>query len=612
METYDDYVTEVSTAMLDGKSAFLVGAGISVNRNTWLPDWGGLIHELLKSIAGPKNDLETKYIHENYMQLLFNEVFLHLMSEVLGSAYVMDAIKKCYDITEYNRIHKFLAWSMLYFHSVVLTTNYDELIERAGGLKTKPVKLHGSLNMPESMRFTVNHIFSPLASEIRDSTAAKLKGRTLVVIGYRGADEFDVIPFLFEEANLLKFIWITHGDPEKDLAPETRKRLDKRGDPYFRANADDFLKAIYDSTREFVGNDEELDQWNQWEIGHPGKTEGWWKQGLASWEERIKEVHGSKVDLLWAKTLDYLRIYELNLNKVILRPAEDSYKLFLKNNLEPIYELETNLQLAYIQRITRTDESEYSKNKLVDSFKIIIKIVQNKLSRMEKTEDEYFRLQKLLARAHHELGIALQNQDHHPEANFHFDEAIRLRRLSNDPEVAYSIFLQFMNSAIAYRSEKIKDITEFIPKWRDSLLFELEQNAFLFRDSSEPENYSTTLHNLAYIYQFIAEEYERAKRLKDASKEYSHAIKMYENAKVIRERLRDPRRIAQSNVRIAECKLGLARCELVSARGFIDDANRLADEVEEHYQKIPQEKFRRDDLENIRSWIIKLNRQLND
>jgi len=484
MEINKDYVTEVSTAMLEGKAAFMVGAGISLNRNSWLPDWEGLIYELLKSVAGNDRNFELKYIHDDYMQLLFNEVFLHLMSETLGSGNVESAIKKCMDVTEYNLVHKFLAWSMLNFHCLVLTTNYDELIERAGNLKIKPVKLHGTLSKPESMRFTVNQIFSPLAPEIINSTAKKLNGRTLVVMGYRGADEFDVIPFLFDQSNLTKFnwkfIWITHGDPEKDLDSLTRKRLDERGEPYFKANADDFLKAVYDSTKELVGNDNELDQWDKWELGHSGKTKGWWKQALASWEECIKEAQKSDVDLLWAKILDYLRIYELNYNGIIRRPAEEAYECFLKTKPNTIQKIESKLQLAYIRRITRIDESEHYKTNLITSFQNIIKIIENEISALEKNDDNYFRLQKLQAKAHHELGVALQNQCLYSQANLNFNKAIKIRRLTDDPEVAYSIFLQFMNSVRAYRAKQIMDIKEFCPGWKKSLLCELRTSAQLF------------------------------------------------------------------------------------------------------------------------------------
>lgn len=608
MKIPDDYVTEVSTAMIEGRAAFMAGAGISLNRNSWLPDWESLIYSLLKIVAGSQRDFEIEYIRKKYMKLLFNEVFLNLMSEVLGSEHVMDAIRKCMDIAEYNRIHKFLAWSMLCARSLVVTTNYDELIERASGLKAEPIKLHGTLGIPESMRFTVNHIFSPLNPEVANSTAAKLKGRTLLVLGYRGADDFDVIPFLFDRANLNKFIWITHGEPDNDLDPHTRKRLDERGDPYFRTNADDFLKAVYDKTKRHLGGDEELDKWNQWELNHSARTHDWWKRELIFWGEHIKKASPEDVDFLWAKILDYLRMYKLNWGGDEQRPAEEAYERFLRTNPRTIRGLEASLQLAYIKRITRTDESDVTKKKLIEDFNNIINTILSKSNSSNITDDERRKLQRLLARSYHELGVALQNQGLYSEANSYLQKAISLRRLSKEPEVAYSIFLQFMNAVRAYRVKEIRTIDEFIPGWDRTLLFELLQNAFLFREVSEPEHYSTTLHNLAYVHQFLAAEKENDGLFDDANREYRRAIKMYERAKSIREQLHDPRRIAQSNVRIAECKLGLAehalkRHAFKTVCGFAEEASRLAKEVDIHYEEIPQESFRKEDLDNIRKNI---------
>ncbi|VVB63883.1 Uncharacterised protein [uncultured archaeon] len=271
------------------------------------------------------------------------------------------------------------------------------------------------------------------------------------------------------------------------------------------------------------------------------------------------------------------------------------------------------LELAFIKRVTRTDESHEVKNNLIKNFQTVIDKIESELSGSVRTEDERSKLQKLLARGYHELGVALQNQDQFFAANSYLEKAIGIRRLSENPEVAYSIFLQFMNATRAYRAKKIKAIDEFMPGWENSLSFELQQNAYLFREASEPENFSTTLHNLAYFHQFLATERENEGLFVEAHKEYQQAHQIYRNAKKIRERLRDPRRIAQSNVRIAECKLGLGRYAL--SRGalrtvceFVDEASKLAEEVEKHYEEIPQEKFRMDDLESIRKNIEQLKR----
>jgi tetratricopeptide (TPR) repeat protein len=537
MRTPDEYITEVSNDLLEGKVAFMAGAGISIGRNSWLPDWSGLVLSLLKIAAGPNRKFEISYIKKNYMQLLFNEVFLHLMAKSLGPAVVLDAIRKCMNITEYNLVHKFLAWSMLYSDSVVLTTNYDELIERAGDFRIKPFKLHGTLSEPKSMRFTIKQIFSPLNEAQVSKISPELNGRTLVVVGYRGADEFDVIPFLFGQTELHKIIWITHGNPEQDLDPHTKKRLDKSGFPYFKYNSDDFLKSVYERTKHSLQCDDELDQWL---IAQKGKTEGWWKKELATWGKQVNQTKRSDMEFLWAQILDYLRIYKLERKGgEIRRPAEEAYNLFLELNPGNIRELEAQLQLAYIERITRTDESDDAKAELIKTFHNLINIIKIKL---ETNETERAELTKLLARAYHELAIALQNQDQYSDANTYFENAIDLRSSQNDPEVAYSIFQQFFNYRLAYRARKISNIDDLIPGWKDRLIIELQKNAMIFKDTSDPDHYSTTLHNLAFVHQFLAEESESAKRFEEAKNEYLRANRIYENAKITREKLRDPKK----------------------------------------------------------------------
>lgn len=313
------------------------------------------------------------------------------------------------------------------------------------------------------------------------------------------------------------------------------------------------------------------------------------------------------MEFLRAQILDYLRIYKLEQKGgEIRRPAGEAYNRFLEFNPGSIRELEAQLQLAYIKRITRTDESDEAKAQLIKTFHNLINIIKSKLEANETAIPE---LTKLLARAYHELAIALQNQDQYSDANTYFENAIDLRSSQNDPEVAYSIFQQFFNYRFAYRARKISNIDDLMPGWKDRLIIELQKNAMIFKEASDPDHYSTTLHNLAFVHQFLAEESESAKRFEEAKNEYIRANRIYENAKITREKLRDPRRIAQSNVRIAECKLGQARYELRIAYDLAEEADKLANDVKYHYKKIPQEKFRIEDLISIINNSRKIKRK---
>ena len=100
---------------------------------------------------------------------------------------------------------------------------------------------------------------------------------------------------------------------------------------------------------------------------------------------------------------------------------------------------------------------------------------------------------------------------------------------------------------------------------------------------------------------------------RQAAEKFAQSWDIYDRAMTIREQLRDKRMIAQSKVRVAQCKLGLARisCEngnSEKAKKLIDDAEELADAVEDIYKSIPQEKFRQTDVEKILEEANRLKR----
>lgn len=606
MSEHQKYLSEVCEALTDRRAAFMVGAGISVGRQSWLPSWNKLVYSLLQIIGGPDGMPEVKYITKQHMKLLFNEVFLQRMVQAVGLKRTAEALRICMDTGSYSAIHKFLAWSMQEFDATVFTTNYDELIERASGGKAIPEKFHGTLSNLEKARFTIKQIFAPLDRTVAKSAAPKLEGRTLVVIGYRGTDEFDVVPFLFEQAKPRKFIWVTHSAAD-GLDPAVKRRLDERRDPYFQTDADKFLRAVYEQIKQYTRADDELDRW---QARHHSTRKAWWLPGLQSWGERLKEERRSNVDFLWAQILDYLRIYRLKDDSgVVRRPAEDAYERFLQSKPTPIRAIEASVQLAYIRRTTETIASK----DLLVNFQTVIAHIWEELDNA-KSDRERSTLQGLLARAYHQFGIALQNVGAHLQAHLTLEKAAHFRRFVGDRERAYTIFQQFMNGREFYR-KRLGSVDEFAPRgWRNWLPSWLGKCALLFKESHEPEHYGNTLHNLAFVHQFLAEEHEEAGRFEQACDQFSLSLKLCEGAKGVRERLRDPRMIAQSEVRIAECKLGLARdaCRRKKknlARTLVEEAAKLAGIVDSRYAEMPQETFRREAIVRIRQEAEQLRQQ---
>jgi tetratricopeptide (TPR) repeat protein len=604
MNNQRSIVSEISKELRKGEVAFLVGAGISTGRQSWLPLWGDLVLSLLEVVAGEESRNQVKYV-EPHMGLLFNEVILHLMVQVIGLDDTVEVIKACMDTNSYSAIHKFLAWSTEKFGNVVLTPNYDELIEKAAEAtgwrhsKDLLLKLHGTLSDIKNARFTVDRIFAPLEKSLAQRAVNMLKGRIVVVAGYRGADEFDIIPLLFE-ASPREIIWLAHGEIDRSV----RERLDDKRYRYFeKVDVDEIFKKVYEETKQGKA-DPELDAWRP---RHPGNQKDWWKPKLERWGDDLWRRSENEVRFLWARILDYLRIYRVLDNGIQHKPAEEAYERFLRGSPDPVLDLEARTRLAYIRRTTGTG-----------SLKEIYDVIASIKSTLDETRDrsKRERLQRLLGWALHEYGTALQNSGEHVRAKLVLEEATKLRALIGDLELAYSLFQQFMNATRAVVNVRGSHVDDFAPTgWRGWLIKELERYANRFKETSQPEHHGQTLHNIGFIHQFLAEEFEELKDFNKAKEEYNEALKAYREAQRIRERLRDPRMIAQSKVRIAQCDLGLAQLAYQSgnkerAKTLIEKAKQLASQVKGLYELIPQEPFRLRDVEGILERASRLEHDL--
>ncbi|HIE14769.1 TPA: hypothetical protein EYP70_05800 [Candidatus Bathyarchaeota archaeon] len=602
----EQLTTEVAKELQESQVAFLVGAGISADRQSWIPLWGELVSSLLWVIAGDEGRDEVQYV-ERLMGLLFNEVIFHLMTQIIGLNKTAEALKACMNTDSYSAIHKFLAWVIKEFKCPVLTTNYDELIEEAAGWRQDDlnkfndllIKLHGTLSKVEKARFTINQIFAPLEDNLKEKAVNALNDRVVVVAGYQGLDEFDVIPVLFDEAHPRTILWLIHSK----IDPTIKEKLDERNYKYFRVDADEFFRKVYKKVEQGK-SESELDNWR---AQCSSNQEGWWKVKLERWGEDLWQSSKNEVRFLWACILDYLRIYRVYQDEIEHRPAEEAYKRFLNESSDCVLNLEVRMRVAYIRRTIGISSLEES-CEVIDEIKNLL----------EKTQERngWKRLQMLLGRALHEYGIVLQNARDHVKASLVLDEAMRLRTLINDPQFPYSLFQKFINAVQAARNLNYSVDSLAPTGWRSWLTGELEKYSNQFKEASQPEDYGQTLHNLAFVYQFLAEEFEKLRNFDEAGKKFNDALKIYKKAMGIRERLRDRRMIAQSKVRIAQCNLGLARISYKKgnhgeARKQISEAEKLSSDVEDIYNEIPQERFRWDDVRKIQEEAGRLKKILN-
>ncbi|MFX0062924.1 MAG: tetratricopeptide repeat protein [Candidatus Hermodarchaeota archaeon] len=224
---------------------FLVGAGVSIEAPSGLMT----THQILESIirfGAPEEVtqtlLEIKNLRFEYLIQEFRDTYDQSLK----------FLEYFEETTQPNLIHQFLA-QMILKGQYVLTTNFDTLIERAIGLDRDELKiiithddfktynnpqqaikenlllvykLHGSLRNAKTGEETRDSVIATLdalgkhkGEEIFSMEESKLEllervcqDRTLVVMGYSGGDDFDIVPTLLRMRGLKQVIWIAHGD----------------------------------------------------------------------------------------------------------------------------------------------------------------------------------------------------------------------------------------------------------------------------------------------------------------------------------------------------------------------------------------------------------------
>ena len=248
--TLNELITE------GGPLTFLVGAGCSVDAPSCLPAGRAMMNAIIKHVTAESE-------HEKLMNL--KEIRFESLIEI-----VRDNLDPNLEIIDYyaqcdkpNLQHFFLA-DMIKKGHFVMTTNFDLLIEHAmlqcgiskeqiiiviskkdferfndpkklyaDGFKTL-YKIHGSTenlltkeSTKESLIATIQafgankeglSVFQvePFKRELFDNIS---RGRTLVIMGYSGSDDFDVVPTLKVLNDLKSVIWIDH-IPDADITPK--------------------------------------------------------------------------------------------------------------------------------------------------------------------------------------------------------------------------------------------------------------------------------------------------------------------------------------------------------------------------------------------------------
>jgi tetratricopeptide (TPR) repeat protein len=604
-------VSEITEDIKSGRMAFMFGAGISLYRRSCCPSWLEMVEAILTEIAEFSPPEELPHILQPHFGLLFNEVFFQITDHVLHRERTADLIQACIGTREFSNIHRFVAWLIDNFDVRVLTTNFDELIEAAGfspGRSDRLLKLHGTLSDIDSARFTVNSVFQPLSQDIAEKARASIRGRTLLIAGYSGMDEFDVMPVLFNPvAGPNRVIWVCHLGGSIDES--VTRHFEKVRTCVIEADIDDILSKVHSQISVTQSSDLILDSWQT--VPEKCKDQMWWRKKLHLWVDDLRRTDHPKLNYLWARFADHLRLYRVKVNGLPRNLVAEAYESVLRHDsLNRTISLEIRARVAYMKRTIGDGSSA------VQELEHVISDARQAIS-TNQLDAESNAMKSLLGWMIHQQASTLQNLKKFQSAKDTFEEAIRQRESINDPELPYSIFGHFMN---AYQAKKnnVGHIDTFAQhNWRDWLAGKLDRFADSFKEEFEIEHYAITRHNAAFVYQYIAEELEDSHQLSQAMKYLRCALERYESAMDYRQRLRDPRMIAQSGTRVAQCQTSMARIHLNAGSTTQEHIQTLLDSSEDHarsveqiYRNIPQEEFRYDDVHRVLEEIAQLRDQL--
>lgn len=238
-----------------GRMAFFVGAGISIAGPTYLPDGKSLTVALVNHLLGKSAAEEILSTFKKCSEVIGRDTprLEHVLdiackSEVTGGA-DPKSLLSLFANRSYNSNHRHLAAFLAEKKSWVITTNFDDCIERAyfdnygcelpvhvvcpesgaidsgQSLGHQPwglVKLHGSITQGVSgLGATLSNLVPGLHPELRNLLSRIFQTIDLLVVaGYSGSDHFDVNAWFRERMGASdrppRLLWINHSSKTND------------------------------------------------------------------------------------------------------------------------------------------------------------------------------------------------------------------------------------------------------------------------------------------------------------------------------------------------------------------------------------------------------------
>jgi len=208
-------IRHLSSALAAGRLAVLCGAGISAPPPASLPLARDLVRQSIARLLHPYGPQLPP------LTLRPEMLFSYMYNK--NSTATLDTIEQLLSASSYNIIHDFCA-QVLGCGGAVVSTNFDLAIECAAAARgihyqrstsncrspdASLFKIHGSLDDRSSIGLTIDQVGAGLGSTRSKSLERLLRGRTVLVLGYSGNDQLDIMPAL-RATPYTRIVWIDH------------------------------------------------------------------------------------------------------------------------------------------------------------------------------------------------------------------------------------------------------------------------------------------------------------------------------------------------------------------------------------------------------------------
>ncbi|MFX1374281.1 MAG: tetratricopeptide repeat protein [Promethearchaeota archaeon] len=529
----------------DSKYSIIAGAGCSIDAPSNLPTGNKMMEEIIKFTCA-KSEIENLL---NIEGLRF-ETLLEIIRKLLDNDLkILEYLEQC---DKPNSIHHSLA-EMINRGHYVITTNFDFLIEHAiieSNKNNDPIfsvitehdykqyenifdhlntgkkflfKIHGSTKDILTNRSTKDYFVSLIhkigsyKSEFNLFFVEPYKGvlfnkllnkAVIIIIGYSGLNDFDIIPILKKYHKMKRIIWVNHiennGDKEKiseifinrEHSAEDLDKLNKillgikNQNPnieIFRidANLRRFLEKIlnFESNIETNSFSLKISQWLPENIEIPnimmkyliphviyfnyGRFDDAFRCGLRALEhiyeenENIhKELILNNIGWIYYKMGNYVEAIE-HFEEAVIIARELGYKdreLVYLSNLGEIYEMIRDYPTA-LQKYEESMKIAEDIGNLMEKLRIMNSVI--------------------------EIQEELQN---YSEALFFSEEAIRISEKLGDLKKQATIFNNI--ASIYFKQENLNMALDFF-----------QQSEKIFRRLNDIENLTICLNNIGTIFQ---------------------------------------------------------------------------------------------------------------